>query len=318
VLLDRLFRRKAAASAGPSIPEAADPSHRATLDRLMSAGGSRSPRDLFSGVSDDFWLWAFTEGWRGDERLRELLPALPPDDEQRRYTGAAGDDTIREAFAFYTLVRAITARHLGRPLDSVVEFGCGWGRIIRLFLRDIEPGRLWGIDCMPGAIDLCTTTNRYCRFVLVDPFPPTPLTPGSADLVYAYSVFSHLSERAHLEWLAEFKRILKPGGLVVATTWPREYIWTCARARQGGERPLWARGPVFSFTNTKDALARYDRGEFLHEPIGGGDVLDASFFGETCIPRTYVVKHWTRLFDLVEYIDDRRRFLQNVIVVRRR
>jgi SAM-dependent methyltransferase len=269
-------------------------------------------------VSDDFWLWAFTDGWRCAEPLQTILPAFPPDDVQRRYTGATGDDTMREAFGFYALVKTIAARHLGRPLESVLEFGCGWGRIIRLFLRDIEPGRLWGIDCMPGAIELCTSTNHSCQFALVDPFPPTPLTTGSFDLVYAYSVFSHLSERAHLEWLAEFKRILKPGGLVAATTRPREFILTCARAREGGEQPIWARGTVFSFKNTHEALARYDRGEFLHEPIGGGDVLDASFFGETCIPRNYVVKHWTRLFDLVDYIDDRRRCPQNVIVVRKR
>jgi SAM-dependent methyltransferase len=283
----------------------------------MTTGRSRTPRDLFGGVSDDFWLWAFTEGHRTDARLREVLPAFPPDDIQLRYAGAAGDDTMRDAFGFYSLVKNLAGQHLRRPLESVIEFGCGWGRILRLFLRDIEPHQLWGIDCLPGAIDICTSTNPYCQFTLVDPFPPASLAPDAFDLVYAYSVFSHLSERAHLEWLAEFKRILKPGGLVIATTRSREFIFTCAETRDRGERAFWAQGTAFSFKNTEQALARYDRGEFLYEPVGGGDVLDASFFGETCIPQKYVRDNWTRLFEFVGYLDDRRLCQQNVIVARK-
>jgi SAM-dependent methyltransferase len=278
---------------------------------------SRVPRDLFRGVSDDFWMWAFTEGYRTDPRLRDVLPAFPPDDVQYRYAGAAGDDTMREAFGFYQLVKALTHRHLGRPFDSVLEFGCGWGRIIRLFLKDVEPGRLQGIDCMRGAIEICASTNRHARFALVDPFPPTSLPGESFDVIYAYSVFSHLSEEAHLAWLAEFKRLLKPGGLVIATTRPREFIQTCAQAREAGEQAFWAHGTVFSFKNTKDAFDRYDRGEFLYEPVGGGDVLDKSFFGETCIPQKYVAANWTRFLEPLDYVDDRSRCLQNVIVARK-
>jgi Methyltransferase domain len=90
------------------------------------------------------------------------------------------------------LVKSLANQHLRSPLDSVLEFGCGWGRIIRLFTRDVEPQRLWGIDCLPVAIDTCKQTNPYARFELVDPFPPTRLPSDAVDLVYAYSVFSHL------------------------------------------------------------------------------------------------------------------------------
>ena len=51
--------------------------------------------------------------------------------------------------------------------------------------------------------------------------------------------------------------------------------------------------------------------------MGGGDVLDDSFFGETCIPRQYVVQNWTRLFEFVGYVDDRSLCQQNVIVARK-
>jgi SAM-dependent methyltransferase len=293
--------------------------HVGTLDRLLQDGSSgRSLTQLFAGTSDAFWLWAFTEGYRTDPRLRQLMPALPPEEVQYRFAGAAGDDTIRDAFGFYQLVKELLARHHRGAARSILEFGCGWGRIIRLFIREAEPQQLWGIDCMAPAIEICQATNPHATFRRVDPFPPSGLTPASFDLVYAFSVFSHLSEEAHARWLAEFKTILRPGGLLVLTTRPREFILMCAELRARQEERNWAQGTVLAFQDTEEALRRYDRGEYVYEPMGGGDVLDKSFFGETCIPRAYVERHWTRDFDFVDYIDDRSRCLQNVAVVRKR
>ena len=91
------------------------------------------------------------------------------------------------------------------------------------------------------------------------------------------------------------------------------------RAGAGSRRKgFWARGTVSAFQDTADALDRHDRGEFLYEPAGGGDVLDASFSGETCIPKQYVAAHWSPLFDVVSYVDDRQRCLQNVALARKR
>jgi SAM-dependent methyltransferase len=297
----------------PSIP-----SHRALLDRLLNTrDGRTSPHELFGEVGDEFWLWCFTDGYRSDERLRSILPAFPSDHIQCQFAGASGDDTMRDAFAFYSLVQNLVRQHGSRPLQSVLEFGCGWGRIIRFFMRDVTPHNLWGIDCMPEAIEICKESNRHCQFQLVSPLPPTGLPDATFDLVYAYSVFSHLSEAAHLAWLAEFARVLTPGGLLIATTRPREFILACAQAREAGDTRDWAQGTVKAFLHTEDAVARYDRGEFLYEPLGAGGVLDASFFGETCIPKPYVFQKWSQLLEIVDYLDSRRICVQNVIVARK-
>lgn len=315
--LRQLKRRLTARAQRPTGAERA--SHQATLDRILSVPiDGRSPKQIFGSTSEAFWLWCFTEGYRENERLRALLPAFPPDEVQCRFTGASGDDTIREAFSFYSLVKSLVTQHREKPVESVLEFGCGWGRIVRLFLHDVEPDRLRGVDCMPEAIEWSGSTNRYCRFELVNPLPPSELPAEAFDLIYSYSVFSHLSEDAHLAWLGEFKRVLKPGGLLIATTRPRDFILTCAKARRSGDQPDWAQGTVQAFKDTEDALARFDRGEYLYEPLGGGGVLDSSFFGETCIPQKYVTDEWTKFFEFIGYVDDRRICLQNVIVVRKR
>jgi SAM-dependent methyltransferase len=297
---------------------AADGSHSATLDRILREPiGRRSPHQVFGGTTDDFWLWCFTEGYRQDQRLRAVLPSFPPEEIQYRFAGSAGDATMRDAFGFYRIVKNVAAQHRPQPLESVLEFGCGWGRIIRWFLHDIEPDRLWGIDCLPEAIELCRTTNPYCRFEQVNPFPPSTVPSEAFDLIYSYSVFSHLSEEAHLAWLTEFKRMLKPGGLLIATTRPREFIFTCAKVRAARDERDWAQGTMLAFKDTDDALARFDRGEYLYEGIGGGGVLDASFFGETCIPAKYVRDNWTKLFEFIEFVDDRQMCDQNIIIVRK-
>ncbi len=293
-------------------------SYQSTLDEIFAGGVEGRPlKRLFGDVSDDFWFWLFTQGYRdNEERLREILPSMPAEDIQTRFTGSAGDATLREGFSMYQLVKKVARKHGRRPLETILDFGCGWGRIIRFFLREVEPRHLWGIDCFPEMIDICKRTNPWCRFAAVQPFPPTSFADDAFDVVYAYSVFSHLSEHAHLEWLTEFKRILRPGGLLIATTWAREFILRCAELRARQDRRYWVQGAKASFVNTEKALARFDQGEFLHEPVGGGDVLDPSFFGETCIPKGYVLNRWTWVFEFVDYIDDRGNFAQNVIVVR--
>lgn len=278
-----------------------------------------SPRDAFSEVSDDYWLWMHTEGYRKSPQLRELLPGLPAESIQRGFTGSAGDTTLREGFVAYALFKRLAEECLeGRELHTVLDFGCGWGRTIRFFLKDVEASELWGVDCHPLAIETCRQTNRWCRFELVDPLPPSNLPANTFDLIYCYSVFSHLSEEAHDQWLREFKRILGPGGVLIATTWPRQFILRCAELRSQETRAAWQWSAARAFPDTEAALASYDGGGYVHTPTGANnEVLTSAFFGETCIPQRYVETHWTECFDFVDFIDDRSRCPQNVIVVRK-
>jgi len=275
------------------------------------------PNTLFGGVPDEYWFWLHTEGCRTNAALRRYLPGMPDETKQVHFTGSTGETTLQEGFGAYRLFKGIFETHAG-PLDAsrtVLDFGCGWGRIIRFFLRDVPPANLHGIDCYDEVLELCKQTNRWCNFQLIKPEPPTSFSEDKFDLIYCYSVFSHLSEEMHQRWLKEFQRILKPGGLLIATTWPRDYIENCDE--QAKQWPEWMRSPTPTFADVPQYLERYDRGEFCYSGVGGGGPLDGSFFGEACISRAYVLNHWTKHFAFLDYVDDRNRCGQNVIVVKK-
>jgi SAM-dependent methyltransferase len=277
-----------------------------------------SHQEVFGSLEDFQWLWFNTIGYRRLGFVRDLLPALPDSQTQAAFVGRSDDAAIRDGFNIYRTFKSLASRH-GRPLlpaSSVLDFGCGWGRILRLFLRDVAPGNLHGVDVMPLALELCRNTNPWANFSAVSVLPPADLPSDTFDLVYLYSVFSHLSEDAHEKWLTEFRRVLKPGGLLMASTRPREYIVSCDTSRKRGFGVHTA--AMRAFVGKDEWLARYDRGEFCHSAVGdGGGSLNETFFGETCIPEAYVRRRWTDRFDFREYVPHGARLHQDIIVVQK-
>jgi ubiquinone/menaquinone biosynthesis C-methylase UbiE len=280
-----------------------------------------SLKRLFENVDDDFWFWLYADGYTKNPLVHKLLPSMPNEKIQNQFAGASGYATLRQAFSAYKLFKQI-ARNSSKDLshcNKILDFGCGWGRIVRFFLKDIESSGLYGIDCDSDIINLCKQSNMKCNFETVNPMPPTLFFDNIFDVIYCYSVFSHLSEEAHIKWLVEFQRILKPGGLVIATTRPRNFINICDELRKRENIQTWQRGTTASFPNTELSLSDYDSGKYCHSATGGGGIRDSSFYGETCIPKRYVEEHWTKYFTLVDFIynEEHKIFDQNVIVVKK-
>jgi SAM-dependent methyltransferase len=315
------FARKLKRSAGRRVRSIMTSARRRALLRRLNRRTIRSrpqqsltPNEVFGDLDDRSWLWVNTAGYRKSRLIQQVLPGLPPARTQLAYTGDAGDSTLTEGFRVYRLFRELYEESVGEisACQAILDFGCGWGRVIRFFLRDVDPSKLYGVDPSREMIQICRQTNRWSSFFVIEPRPPTSFPPDMFDLIFANSVFSHLSEDVHREWLTEFDRILRPGGLLVATTWPRAFIE--AREEQFSHLPEWMQVHRPAFPNPETWLAAYDAGEYVHSRLGHSGSRD--YFGETCIPKEYVQRHWTEYFDFVDFIDDRRRCPQDVIVMR--
>lgn len=286
--------------------------YRNELERLLHDRDEAHPAEMFRGVDDGFWLWMHTEGRESSPALAALLPGMPTPGVQQKWTGKTGHATMEEGFDIYRTMRDLHVQHVGalRGNGPVLDFGCGWGRVIRFFVKDVDEGELLGTDYNQALIDYCVGSDPWCTFSRNEARPPLPFADGQLGYVYAYSVFSHFSEEMHLSWLSEFRRVLRPGGALALTVRPRRFIEHCQRVR-AGEATSEAAATVRMFPDADAALAAYDRGEFCHTPYyaTGAD----SWWGEACIPREYIQREWGRLFEVVEFVDGLR---QHVVFLR--
>jgi len=98
--------------------------------------------------------------------------------------------------------------------SSVLDFGCGCGRVIR-HLKDNQSFKLYGTDCNEFAIKWSRKNLGFASFEVNKLSPPLVYADKSFDLIYAFSIFTHLSETIQLEWISEFKRVLKPSGYIL-------------------------------------------------------------------------------------------------------
>jgi SAM-dependent methyltransferase len=99
----------------------------------------------------------------------------------------------------------------------VLDFGCGAGRVMRQFAAETKNAEFWGCD-----IDVASI--KWVQENLSPPFqaitckeqPGLPFADGFFSVIYAMSVFTHLTEHAS-GWLLELRRTLCDGGLLVLT-----------------------------------------------------------------------------------------------------
>ena len=120
---------------------------------------------------------------------------------------------------------------------------------------------LHGTDTDAEAIAWCRD-HLPARFGVNAELPPLDYEDSSFDLIYAISVFTHLTEELGLAWAQELARVLRPGGYALLTT-------LGARYRDG---------------LTPKERARFDAGELVvRRPEAVGSNLCAAFH-----PRAYV------------------------------
>ncbi len=100
----------------------------------------------------------------------------------------------------------------GRPLDCVLDAGCGAGYFTQLW-RD--RGRIpvaVGLDVSLDGLRLCHARGLKLAAGSV---AALPFRGGRFDAIYCADVLQHLGGRTAGDTLAEFARVLRPGGLLM-------------------------------------------------------------------------------------------------------
>lgn len=122
------------------------------------------------------------------------------------------------------------------PGHSILEIGCGIGRDAIPLSERVTRGSYLGVDIIKRSIDWCsaniTPRHPHFKFIHFDVKDQLhnaggttattdialPLADGSVDRIILFSVFTHMFAPEIQHYLREFRRVLKPDGLVYATT----------------------------------------------------------------------------------------------------
>jgi len=185
---------------------------------------------------------------------------------------------------------------------SILDWGCASGRVLRHFYSEHKSlgWRLHGIDVQgylvewmrqnfPPEIEVLTGTT----------FPHLPYKDETFDVVYGISVFTH-TKYLWDSWLAEMKRVLKPGGLCIQTV-QCEDAWRFYHQHRHVD---WVRN------GHPDAM--------LCEPEMTADFF---FYGDGHISQTFfkeevIKRYWGRIMEVVAFLPPQKLGYQNWIVAK--
>ncbi len=266
------------------------------IDVACAQDDSAARYALFRELDDEVWALLLTQEYGLYPHIRALLPDMPDPELQEQWNGRSGLALASQSASFYAKLRDGYERHARRPLAdaSVLDFGCGWGRLTRCLLRDVAPGRLYGCDPVEGILEICRA-NGVAATLARSAFLPDRLPFDEPfDLAFAFSVFTHLSEAAHERCLRALHRALRPGGLLVVTVRPPAYLEYCALMHPvldalGADVPAALTAPRYLFVPHAAVP--------VHPQLRDGGEID---YGETVITFAYMRERWSELFELLE------------------
>ncbi|MCC6920810.1 MAG: methyltransferase domain-containing protein [Alphaproteobacteria bacterium] len=157
--------------------------------------------------------------------LSRLLPRMASVEVQLDWTGSSGDGLLEQTLGFVgqaaDAYRAATGRSLAGA--RILDFGCGYGRMLRLMTYYADPERIFGCDPWDRSIAICREDGVLAQLAVSDYLPAALPFQGRFDFIYAYSVFTHLSRRATHACLDTLSGYLAPGGVLIITTRPEGY-----------------------------------------------------------------------------------------------
>ena len=245
-------------------------------------------------------------------------PGFPDETVQKAFVGSAYEDAINEGFNFYRhLQNHLANRRFKVASSRYLDFGAGWGRISRLFLRDFERGDMTGVDVDESMVSFCNASSVPGGYFPIAAEGTLPFADAAFRLVTAYSVFTHLPEPLFKVWLLELLRVTAPGGLIAFTVEPERFLDFMANVDPAASTSPWhvaVQGKLGDLGARRRELHAHG---LTYIPTGGGAYRPPERYGETIVTPKFVQSCVAGHGEMLEFFDEADQFWQAVVVVRR-
>jgi SAM-dependent methyltransferase len=231
---------------------------------------------------------------------------IPPPELRRRVTGSESAEVFLTSgwTSLGDLTRALAG--VGRELRSferVLDWGCGCGRVTRWLGAELEGRELVSVDVDPSAIKWCAEHLPFGRFLLCNPRPPLDVPDRHFDLVVNHSVLTHLDASMQDQWLAELRRITRPGALVILSVHGDGAFATNA--------VHWDAERVAERQRVLETVGLLYVSDYIDSPF-------PDFYQVTYHATWYVFTHWAKHWPVVAYYPRGALSFQDIVVLKRR
>ncbi|WP_395645643.1 class I SAM-dependent methyltransferase [Terricaulis sp.] len=199
-----------------------DPWVRAALDaadEAVAQGAYDRVADALTPLPLELFVLLYFEFAAEWPHLSAWLPRLPSAADQERWTGLSGWPAMHAAAVFVGDVLAKFGRDARDA--KVLDYGCGWGRMLRLLYARVRMSGIYGVDPWPPSLEL--VQDAPGSVAQVDYLPERLPFDEKFDLIYAFSVLTHISPNAQRAVLSAMRKHIAADGLVALTVRPGSY-----------------------------------------------------------------------------------------------
>lgn len=165
-------------------------------------------------------------------------------------------------------------KHIELKKVKILEWGCGPARIIRHLPKLLDSScEIFGSDYNSKTITWCQKNILGIHFSKNNLQPPLEFQNKFFDIIYATSVFTHLSEEMHYAWFNELKRLCKSNGIIFLTT----HGDNCKSKLTADELKLFESGRLVVRRNVKEGhrtFAAYQPPQFMSKLFSDVEILE--------------------------------------------
>lgn len=247
------------------------------IERNIPAARPAEIPGLFEGIPIDFFGRLLLDAPAAYPNIRTFLPGMPSEEVQRNWAGADSYTLMLQSLA---AIKTIVPRYeevTGRNIRdaAILDFGCGWGRLTRLLYKYTSTENLYGVDPWDSSLEECRKHGLKIQLAKSEDIPTTLPFRHKFDLIFAFSIFTHLSEKTAHAVMKALRLSIADQGMLMITVRPMVF-WDFF----DGGKPA------------PEILEQHARTGFAFRPHARPPVGGEVTFGDTSISLGYIRKNF--------------------------